>query len=256
VKDHCQPAYELNSLNFPFVFSKHIDDPWFTIAKAVVAGKLGFAAKVSTKETIGKSHVVCIYNDDFTDDADVTRVEKGLRDVGIHSELQYKPDIYTVCGIYAKNDLGISPIIFKSKAVDMAHANGMDYQWRKGTGDRKEHGMKQGDWMNNDCKESLDSFLEKNKPSQISNRDEPWISVSCDHGQQDVGQELESKYDNRDLVPLIKTEWEELIKRKPMKLFTAEVLKDLAVKYKYTSGKWMIFASRFVEKLKKNAFGQ
>jgi hypothetical protein len=42
------------------------------------------------------------------------------------------------------------------------------------------------------------------------------------------------------------TEWKDLVKNKHVKI-TRETLTELAVKYKYTSGKWMIFRSRFVE---------
>lgn len=89
---------------------------WFTVAKAVAAGKLGNAAKVSPKKP-DNSHVICIYTKDFTDENDVRRVEKGLRDAGIHVGMQYKPDIYTSLNIYAKNKFGIPASVYKSPAV-------------------------------------------------------------------------------------------------------------------------------------------
>jgi hypothetical protein len=100
-----------------FRLSEHIDDLWFTVAKAVVAGRLGLAAKVSSKNPTEKTHVICVYNEDFTDEADVKRIEKGLRELGIHIKMSYKADIFTTLGIYAKNDFGIRPTIYYSKAL-------------------------------------------------------------------------------------------------------------------------------------------
>jgi hypothetical protein len=96
-------------------------------------------------------------------------------------------------------------------------------------------------WKVYDGKEPLESFLERNKPSQINNTDAPWISVRCENDDQE--QEDESNYGSASM----RTEWDGLIKNKRVKKVTAETLKDLAVKYNYTSGKWMIFGSRFVE---------
>ncbi|KAK3753413.1 hypothetical protein QZH41_011969 [Actinostola sp. cb2023] len=101
-----------------FASSEQIDDLWFTVAKAVVANKLGQAAKVSPKALAPKlDHVICIYSEDFTDKSDVQRVEKGLRDAGIQVALKYKPDVYTTLDIYSKNTLGIPVVIYYSPAV-------------------------------------------------------------------------------------------------------------------------------------------
>lgn len=90
---------------------------WFTIAEAVVAGKLGCSAKVSSRSE-RPSHVICVYTKDFSDETDVKRVEKAIRELGIHYLLQYKSDMYTCLNIYKmKNDLGITPFIYTSKSV-------------------------------------------------------------------------------------------------------------------------------------------
>ncbi|XP_031556947.1 UPF0696 protein C11orf68 homolog [Actinia tenebrosa] len=100
-----------------FANSDQIDELWFTVAKAVAAGKLGNAAKVSSKKPDGNSHVICIYTKDFTKEDDVRRVEKGIRNAGILVGMQYKPDIYTNLGIYAKNKFGIAASVYTSRAV-------------------------------------------------------------------------------------------------------------------------------------------
>ncbi|KAK3753410.1 hypothetical protein QZH41_002534 [Actinostola sp. cb2023] len=108
--------------------SEQIDDLWFTVAKAVVANKLGQAAKVSPKKP-DMTHVICIYSEDFTDEIDVQRVEKGLRDAGIQVAMKYKPDIYTTLGIYSRNTLGIPVVIYDSPAVQNG-SNEFIEKWR------------------------------------------------------------------------------------------------------------------------------
>ncbi|XP_031568578.1 nucleolin-like isoform X2 [Actinia tenebrosa] len=99
-----------------FTSRYEVDDLWFSVAKAVIAGSLGNEAKVSTKKP-NEEHVIFVYTKDFTDEPDVRRVERSLRNAGIRTWMSYKPDIYTSLGISAKNALGISPTIFTSKTV-------------------------------------------------------------------------------------------------------------------------------------------
>lgn len=47
-------------------------------------------------------HVICVYTYDFRDKADVGRVLKGLREIGIEGKLYYKTDQATISGIYAR----------------------------------------------------------------------------------------------------------------------------------------------------------
>ncbi|XP_031568577.1 uncharacterized protein LOC116303216 isoform X1 [Actinia tenebrosa] len=217
-----------------FASSKHIDDIWFTIAKAVVAGKLGMTTKVSTKNPPKKSHVICVYTENFTNKDDVRRVEKGLRDLGFYGKMSYKADIYTILGIYVNNDFGIAPTIFKSEAVKVTRD--MRYGTREETGNTKGREVHHVDCKSYDGKESLDLFLEGNKPSQINGRDALWISVSNTH--------QDSPF-CRDMLVKIEDEWKELQKKRGIKLFGAQLLRDLAYKYGYMSGKWMIFTSRY-----------
>ncbi|XP_078352186.1 UPF0696 protein C11orf68 homolog [Oculina patagonica] len=94
--------------------SARIDAIWTSVAKAVVSGSLGFAAKVSTREPEEKTHVICVYTEDFTNEEQVRAVEKGLREVGIITAMSYKPDVYTTLGIYRKNPWGLKPTIYTS----------------------------------------------------------------------------------------------------------------------------------------------
>ena len=91
-----------------------LDKIWADIARATVQGNLGSAAKVSTRID-NERHVICVYNEDFTDRESVLNLEKGLRRLGIGTMLSYKPDIYTDLGIYDKNKWGIKPTICSSK---------------------------------------------------------------------------------------------------------------------------------------------
>ncbi|XP_041360568.1 UPF0696 protein C11orf68 homolog [Gigantopelta aegis] len=94
-----------------------IDAVWMTIANAVVANKLGQAAKVSCRDSPASddgSHVICVYTKDFTDVDDVMRVELMLRQLGVTGRLMYKPDIYTILGIYAKNEWHLRPTIYST----------------------------------------------------------------------------------------------------------------------------------------------
>ncbi|KAK2141911.1 hypothetical protein LSH36_1020g00020 [Paralvinella palmiformis] len=93
--------------------SQAVDEAWSIIAKATIEGRLGTAAKVSSRssaqDTQGQKHVICVYTKDFTDTEDVFRVEKELRSLDINGPLWYKADIYTTLGIYAKNPWGLRP---------------------------------------------------------------------------------------------------------------------------------------------------
>lgn len=91
-----------------------IDNVWKRVAKAVVAGKLGCSAKVSTHDPEEKTHVICVYTEDFTNEDHVRKVEQNLRKEGITERMTYKPDIYTTLGIYRKNPWGLRPTVYSS----------------------------------------------------------------------------------------------------------------------------------------------
>jgi hypothetical protein len=89
-----------------FVSRSRIDALWETIRRAVQAGRLGHAAKVSTAlpdpmSPDPKKHVICVYTGDEDDPADVRRVRDALRQLGISWRIPYKSDA-TAGGAAAK----------------------------------------------------------------------------------------------------------------------------------------------------------
>lgn len=92
-----------------------VDDAWRIINEATKTGRLGFASKVSTmkdkdsfyKDRDGnRSHVICCYTYDYTDEDDVFRVRKALRELGFTERLPYKSDKQTYANQYAHNSTG------------------------------------------------------------------------------------------------------------------------------------------------------
>src|SRR5262249_7082987 len=83
-----------------------IDQAWLVIREAVESGRLPLA-KVSTCLTSpshGDRHVICIYNDDWRNDADIAGTREVLRDLGFLEELGYKRDVETIRGVYGTDD--------------------------------------------------------------------------------------------------------------------------------------------------------
>lgn len=79
---------------------KNVDRVWRRIKKLWKKKKI-WSAKVSTAtEPPQKPHVICVYTKDYLDEKDVMKVLEELRDIGIEDRLTYKPDIYTMLGIY------------------------------------------------------------------------------------------------------------------------------------------------------------
>lgn len=97
-----------------FVSRPDVDEAWDKILHALVDGRLGHAAKVSTAmpnplAKRGKSHVICVYTDDADDEADVVRVREVLRELGFDQPIPYKTDAATEAGEYkAHGDKNIS----------------------------------------------------------------------------------------------------------------------------------------------------
>jgi Domain of unknown function (DUF1917) len=86
-----------------FVSRSRVDALWETIRRAVKAGRLGHAAKVSTalpspQSPDPKKHVICVYTADENDPADVRRVREVLRGLGITWKIPYKSDAATRAG--------------------------------------------------------------------------------------------------------------------------------------------------------------
>jgi hypothetical protein len=88
-----------------FVSRSRVDALWEAIRRAVGAGRLGHAAKVSTAlpnplSPDPKKHLICVYTGDENDPADVRRVREALRQLGITWKIPYKSDAATRDGQY------------------------------------------------------------------------------------------------------------------------------------------------------------
>ena len=89
-----------------FMPRDQIDEAWATVARAVVEGRLGGRAKVSTARPNPNAsrrdrHVICVYTRDSKDEADVMRVREELRRLGFIATIPYKTDEATLAGRYA-----------------------------------------------------------------------------------------------------------------------------------------------------------
>ena len=88
-----------------FIQREYADELWNKIEKIANEGKI-WCAKISTLvhpwASRGK-HVVCVYTKNYLDKQDVMMVRKILKKIGVKSRLSYKPDIYTLLGIYSDN---------------------------------------------------------------------------------------------------------------------------------------------------------
>lgn len=74
-----------------------IDKTWETIRGALICGKLGSTAKVSTRRpnpnsTDPNTGVICVYTYDSDDNEDVMEIRETLRDLGFVRRLLYKTD--------------------------------------------------------------------------------------------------------------------------------------------------------------------
>ena len=88
-----------------YVQREHVDKLWNEIQKLADEDKI-WSAKVSTSAhpwaSEGK-HVICVYTENYLDERDVIKTREVLRQIGIENRLTYKPDIYTLLGIYSDN---------------------------------------------------------------------------------------------------------------------------------------------------------
>ena len=94
---------------------EEVDKVWSKIAKSIYNGTIQSAsAKVSPVSPGKPDHVICVYNDDFTDHDAVLTCERDLRGLGITHTMYYKPDVYTYLNIYSSNKWGLKPTIYTS----------------------------------------------------------------------------------------------------------------------------------------------
>lgn len=88
-----------------FIQREYADGLWNKIEKLAKKGKI-WSAKISTlihPWASKRIHVICVYTKNCLDKQDVMRVRENLKGIGVESRLSYKPDVYTVLGIYSDN---------------------------------------------------------------------------------------------------------------------------------------------------------
>ncbi|KAF1320451.1 hypothetical protein FI667_g12316, partial [Globisporangium splendens] len=96
-----------------FCRRQEVDDMWRRVAEAVVSGALGISAKVSpAAPDAQRTHLICVYVNDYTNREDVFRVRETLRRMGVTKRLSFKADAYTHLRIYHGNEWGIHESIF------------------------------------------------------------------------------------------------------------------------------------------------
>uniref|UniRef100_A0A671PLY7 Chromosome 11 open reading frame 68 n=1 Tax=Sinocyclocheilus anshuiensis TaxID=1608454 RepID=A0A671PLY7_9TELE len=59
-------------------------------------------------------HVICVYNQNFTEEEQVMRLDAVIHAAGVKCVLYYKPDVYSYLGIYRNNRWKICPTIYES----------------------------------------------------------------------------------------------------------------------------------------------
>lgn len=92
-----------------------LDHAWESVARAALDGKID-SAKVSPYNPRGSARqVICVYNENFTDESEVVRLDSIIRSTGVKCPLNYKPDVYTYLGIYRNNCWKLCPTIYESK---------------------------------------------------------------------------------------------------------------------------------------------
>ena len=56
--------------------------------------------------------IISVHTEDFTDEENVFEVEKMLRQIPVKRSLTYKPDMFSVIGIYRNNKYNLKPVIY------------------------------------------------------------------------------------------------------------------------------------------------
>lgn len=87
-----------------FVPMDQLDSMWEKIKVATKEGRLGIGSKTSTAKpnpnATGSEKVIIVYTKDWTDEKDVMRIRKELRNLGIVKKISYKRDIDSIAGKY------------------------------------------------------------------------------------------------------------------------------------------------------------
>ena len=119
---------------------EQVDAVWPLVARAVVRGDLGSSAKVSTR----KSHAtgayrtccLCVYVDNFADEADVARVAAALRAlgpvvIGPTAAMYFKADAMTHLGPHVPEGVNLKLSLWASPSADdpVSLPKGLRQKW-------------------------------------------------------------------------------------------------------------------------------
>lgn len=82
-----------------FADDKYIDAMWTRVREATLGGMLGPVSKVSTMRNYPEhgQFVICVYNNDYHDLAEIQRIKEALIGLGVSPE-RYKTDYETING--------------------------------------------------------------------------------------------------------------------------------------------------------------
>ena len=82
---------------------------------------LNDAEDCESKGPIDRKHVICVYNEKFSDKTQVFEAESSIRKVYHNCQLSYKPDIFTYLGIYRKNKWNIRPTLYSTNRASKTY---------------------------------------------------------------------------------------------------------------------------------------
>ncbi|CAC5371706.1 unnamed protein product [Mytilus coruscus] len=107
--------YSLTKGKWMFFGETGMDRLWRAVADGVFRGTIPtFSAIVSATDD---NHVICIYNNNFLNEADTFALRDGIRNAGIEKPLQYKPNIYKHLRMKSQNKWGIDPILHRDESL-------------------------------------------------------------------------------------------------------------------------------------------
>jgi len=88
------------------------------LADEIISGKLiSRIAKISIKRKNESRQVTCVYLNNFMDIGSISTLRDQLREIGVKAYLMFKPDIFTMFGIY--KGAGIRPYIYWDKSTEI-----------------------------------------------------------------------------------------------------------------------------------------
>jgi len=147
-----------------------VDSLWMFLASAVASGALPcLAVKMTpvndvdkTRDRDSREHMISVHTEDFTDEENVFEVEKMLRQIPVKRSLTYKPDMFSVIGIYRNNKYNLKPVIYSSEWHSQSGTSvidsvlDMEWFYQGGAGDLREAKREERRKAKEEDKEELD----------------------------------------------------------------------------------------------------